>query len=488
MAHKHSADYPTSVVSAAVPSPVIVDTHPEHSDLPEHSAATYSDSKKCYNCGHDRHPKWKCPAKNSICSKCSKPGHWGQVCRSSGNQQRNDINRNYDFNRAKKTSAAASLKSLPYLATTDITDKVLSKCTLRGKEHDTFVDTGSSGNFIKKSVCLKLDIMILPSPGDVMMADKTIATAFGECVVDLWFNGKLYTGVVLTVMDDVCTDIILGRKWMKRHKSVKFTFDGKEPELNVAVCGLNASTSTPPSQAPLPAALSSSNTMNISPISLFEHLTPDCKPIAIKSKRQSDHNAKFIREEVQKLLKQGKIRPSKSPWRAQVLVVPGTDTHRRRMVIDYSRTVNRFTQLDAYPLPHIEDMVRKISEYSYFSTYDLKSAYHQVPIVEEDMAYTAFEADGSLWEFTVVPFGVTNGVPSFQRVMDKVVLDENLDDTFPFLDNITVCGHTSDELKTNDEQFQHAVDKYGINLNDFKTAANQTTIPLMGYIVSYGEF
>ena len=179
-------------------------------------------------------------------------------------------------------------------------------------------------------------------------------------------------------------------------------------------------------------------------------------------------------------------KPSKSPWRAQVLVVPGTDTHRRRMVIDYSRTVNRFTQLDAYPLPHIEDMVRKISEYSHFSTYDLKSAYHQVPIVEEDMGYTAFEADGALWEFTVVPFGVTNGVPSFQRVMDKVVLEEKLDDTFPFLDNITVCGHTSEELKTNDEQFQLAVDKYDINLNDFKTAENQTTIPLMGYMVSHG--
>ena len=50
------------------------------------------------------------------------------------------------------------------------------------------------------------------------------------------------------------------------------------------------------------------------------------------------------------------------------------------MVIDYSQTINRFTQLDAYPLPNINDMVQKIAQYSVFSTIDLRSAYHQIPL------------------------------------------------------------------------------------------------------------
>ena len=41
------------------------------------------------------------------------------------------------------------------------------------------------------------------------------------------------------------------------------------------------------------------------------------------------------------------------------------------MVIDYSQTINRFTQLDAYPLLNINDMVQKIAQYSVFSTIDL---------------------------------------------------------------------------------------------------------------------
>ena len=54
------------------------------------------------------------------------------------------------------------------------------------------------------------------------------------------------------------------------------------------------------------------------------------------------------------------------------------------MVVDYKQTINRFTVLDAYPLPDTEEMVREISQYSWFSTFDLKSAYHQVPICEEE--------------------------------------------------------------------------------------------------------
>ena len=87
-----------------------------------------------------------------------------------------------------------------------------------------------------------------------------------------------------------------------------------------------------------------------------------------------------------------------------------------------------------------------MSKYTYFSTFDLKAAYHQLPIQEEDIKFTAFEVDGELWEFTRVPFGITNGVSGFQRTIDKVIKAEELSDTFAYVDNVTVCGRTLDEL------------------------------------------
>ena len=54
------------------------------------------------------------------------------------------------------------------------------------------------------------------------------------------------------------------------------------------------------------------------------------------------------------------------------------------MVVDYSQTVNRYTDLDAYPLPSIDAQINEIAQYNVFSTIDLKDAYYQIPLCEED--------------------------------------------------------------------------------------------------------
>ena len=108
------------------------------------------------------------------------------------------------------------------------------------------------------------------------------------------------------------------------------------------------------------------------------------------------------------------------------------------MAIDYLQTIHRFTLLDVFPLPNINDLVNQIAQFRVFSTVDLKSAYHQIPLREEDKPYIAFEASAGLYQFTRLPFGVTNGVACFQRIMTQFVQEEKLHAVFPYLDNITI--------------------------------------------------
>ena len=51
------------------------------------------------------------------------------------------------------------------------------------------------------------------------------------------------------------------------------------------------------------------------------------------------------------------------------------------MVVDYTQTINKFTLLDAYPLPNIDEQVSEIAKGTVFSTLDLKSAYYQLNYV-----------------------------------------------------------------------------------------------------------
>ena len=114
----------------------------------------------------------------------------------------------------------------------------------------------------------------------------------------------------------------------------------------------------------------------------------------------------------------------------------------------------------------------------------MKSAYHQVRIRESDCKYTAFEVDGELWEFTRIPFGVTNGVSAFQRTINKIIKTENLEATFAYVDNVTVCGETEEELSQNVAAFLRATEKYNITLNNDKTVLCTTSLSILGYTIS----
>ena len=340
------------------------------------------------------------------------------------------------------------------------------------------VDCGSVGTFIRESTVKRLKLVMFPKNQTIPLATDQFAVIVGQVIIDISFNGVKHEKVVVDVIKDLCSDLIIGRDLLSEHQKVVLNFNGPREQLVIGAISNQTSSMTPKKPQTF-------CTININPPPLFTHLSPDIKPIVTKSRRQSPIDASFMRQEITRLLSQGIIRPSVSPWRAQAFVTKEDGTHKRRMVVDYSNTINRFTELDAYPLPNVLEMVEKISQYRYFATFDLKSAYHQIPIKEEDIKFTAFEVDGQLWEFTRIPFGVTNGVSAFQRTIDKVILGENLQDTFAFMDNVTVCGRTKEEFDSNVAAFHKMGVKYNFTLNDDKTVSFPTSITILGYTISY---
>ncbi|MCP4297154.1 MAG: RNA-directed DNA polymerase, partial [Proteobacteria bacterium] len=120
-----------------------------------------------------------------------------------------------------------------------------------------------------------------------------------------------------------------------------------------------------------------------------------------------------------------------------------------------------------------------------YSTFDLKSAYHQIPRLEQERQYTAFEADGNLYQFTRIPFGVTNGVSAFQRVISDLIRQNELDQTWAFVDNVTVGGLTQEEHDQNVQRFMDLVTRYNLTLNQEKTISSVTEINMLGYCISH---
>ena len=188
-----------------------------------------------------------------------------------------------------------------------------------------------------------------------------------------------------------------------------------------------------------------------------DHLPVNSRPYRINQEKQ-----KILDEEINSLHKADLIRPSQSAWSSPVVLVKKKDG-KYRFCVDYRR-VNQITIKDSYPLPHIEETIGQLSGSSYFSKMDMKSGYFQLPINEKDKAKTAFITSRGLWEFNVLPQGLKNSPPSFQRVLNNLLANGRWDFCLIYLDDIIIYS------KSFNEHCQH--------LNDVLTVLNQANFQL----------
>lgn len=108
-----------------------------------------------------------------------------------------------------------------------------------------------------------------------------------------------------------------------------------------------------------------------------------------------------------------------------------------------------------------------------------------MPIDKEERPFTAFEADGELLQFTRIPFGVTNGVSAFQRVLSGLIKKHNLSHTWAYLDNVTVGGSTQAEHDENVKNFYRLIQLYKLTLNHDNTIEEIEEINMPGYLISH---
>ena len=104
-----------------------------------------------------------------------------------------------------------------------------------------------------------------------------------------------------------------------------------------------------------------------------------------------------MRKELDKLLANGAIQPSRSPYGAPVVFMKKKDGE-LRMCVDY-RALNKITIKNKYPIPRIDDLMDQLHDAKIFTKIDLRSGYNQVRIHPDDVEKTAFHTHYGHYEF-----------------------------------------------------------------------------------------
>ncbi|KAF0735495.1 hypothetical protein Ae201684_008062 [Aphanomyces euteiches] len=205
-------------------------------------------------------------------------------------------------------------------------------------------------------------------------------------------------------------------------------------------------------------------------------------PIRSVPYRTSKAEGDIMEAELNQYLDLGLIRPSKSPWSSPVLMIRKPDGS-IRFCIDY-RKLNSVTVKDSYPMPRIDDLLDVLGRAKHFSTMDIASEYWNVPMAKDSIEKTAFTCKYGLYEWLVMPFGLCNAVPCFERLMEHILIDYKWRTCLVYLDD---CIVYSEDFGSHLIRLSQVLTKFreaGFKLKMSKCKWGRSSVPFLGHIVT----
>ena len=212
----------------------------------------------------------------------------------------------------------------------------------------------------------------------------------------------------------------------------------------------------------------------------------DNTPVYIPNYRTIHSQGQEIETQVQKMLTENIIEHSVSSYNSPILLVPKkSDTQEKkwRLVVDF-RQLNKKIMPDKFPLPRIESILDQLGRAKYFTTLDLMSGFHQIPLDENSRRFTAFSTNSGHYHFKRLPFGLNISPNSFQRMMAIAMAGLTPEKAFIYIDDIVVIGCSLRHHLTNLGSVFTRLRKYNLKLNISKCKFLRTEVTYLGHKIT----
>ena len=186
-------------------------------------------------------------------------------------------------------------------------------------------------------------------------------------------------------------------------------------------------------------------------------------------------------------LKQGIIRPLRSPFMSQVVIVR-KKTGEIHLCVDFC-ALNAVMIQDSFPLPRIEEALQAVKAAVWFTSFDLAQGYLQMVMSEDDIHKTTFCAGSSgLYKFTHMPFGLSNAGASFCQLMETCLGDQQYLTLLFYLNDICIFNSSINEMLDRIGLVFQCLKGFNLKIKPKKSYFFQSNVLFLGNILSKWDF
>ncbi|CAH8583497.1 unnamed protein product [Dicrocoelium dendriticum] len=446
------------------------------------SSQPQNSTVSCYRCGSSRHKAdcQTCPARTAECKSCGKLGHFARCCRSRRValiDQQNDVSTSpttpnvFSIRRRlqPETRRIASLE--PKLPAPDI-----RTVTLHGLNTSVPVtmelDSASPITIIPSSIYDNYlqDIPLHPTSYKFESYTNSRVQIRGYIMTKLSLLSVASDVAVYVASED--SPALLGRNAM-----VALNITPSIERMRIMTLKTSVLKSLYPKLF----------TESIGRIPSAAHricLKKDAKPFSISQPRPIPLAKRtMVEKAIQEMISNDLIEPVNcSEWVHPMVTVLKKDGTVR--ICNDLKALNSQIVVEKFVLPTVDELLVKITGARFFSKLDLRKAFFHMPLTPESRPLTAFLTSSGLFQYKVLPMGLSSAPAAWQKFMNHSLAD--LPGQIAYMDDICVFGKSRDEHDSRLRAVLQRLESLDLRLNLEKCIFCATDVEFLGYVLSAG--